>query len=214
LKYKPLIAQTDLKYRAIVLAYITIFYNLAEGIVSVYFGLEDETLSLFGFGLDSFVEVISGVGVLHMLLRVKSTGEIRDEFEKRALKITGTGFYLLAAGIIFTAIYNLVINHKPETTFWGVIISLISIFTMTMLIYFKKKVGRALKSDALIADANCTKTCLYLSIILLVSSIAYEFFKIGGIDSIGALLISYFSFKEGKEAFAKSKTNTYCSCED
>jgi len=63
LKYKPLIAQTDLKYRAIVLAYITIFYNLAEGIVSVYFGLEDETLSLFGFGLDSFVEVISGVGI-------------------------------------------------------------------------------------------------------------------------------------------------------
>ena len=70
----------------------TIFYNIVEGLVSVYFGVKDETLSLFGFGIDSFVEVISGIGIWHMLIRVKAKGEERDEFEKRVLKLPGLLF--------------------------------------------------------------------------------------------------------------------------
>ncbi len=200
---------------AFVLTYITIFYNLIEGFISVFFGLEDETLSLFGFGVDSFVEVISGIGIWHMLTRIKNNGEVsRDQFEKTALKITGTSFYLLVAGLTATAIYNIIIDHKPETTLWGIIISIVSIITMTILIKYKLNVGRALNSNALIADANCTKTCLYLSIILLASSIGYELTGIGGIDSVGAIAIAWFSFKEGREAFEKAKTGKECSCED
>lgn len=198
---------------AFALAYITIFYNIAEGLVSVFFGVEDETLSLLGFGIDSFVEVISGIGIWHMLIRIKNRGgENRDEFERTALRITGTAFYILTAGLIITSVYNIIINHKPETTFWGIVISVISILTMGLLISYKLKVGRALNSRALIADANCTKTCLYLSIILLAASTGYAVTGIGGIDSIGALFISYFSFKEGKEAFEKTKSGNLCSC--
>lgn len=200
---------------ALVLAYITIFYNIIEGIISVYLGLQDETLSLFGFGVDSFVEVISGVGIWHMLKRIREKGEgKRVSFEKTALKITGTAFYFLVAGLVATSIYNILTGHKPETTFWGIVISIISIITMTALIYFKLKIGRALDSNALIADANCTKTCLYLSIVLLVASAGYYLTNISGFDSIGALLIAYFSFKEGKEAFEKSKMSKNCSCDD
>lgn len=200
---------------AFVLAYITIFYNLIEGFISVFFGLEDETLSLFGFGVDSFVEVISGIGIWHMLTRIRNNRDVsRDQFEKTALKITGTSFYLLVAGLTATAIYNIIIDHKPETTLWGIIISIISIITMTILIKYKLNIGRALNSNALIADANCTKTCLYLSIILLASSIGYELTGIGGIDSIGAIAIAWFSFKEGREAFEKAKTGKECGCED
>lgn len=199
---------------AIILAFITIFYNLAEGIISIYFGMQDETLSLFGFGVDSFVEVISGIGILHMLIRIKNKGEERDEFEKTALRVTGTAFYILTAGLLATAVFNIYINHKPETTFWGIVISLISIITMSALIFFKMRVGKALDSRALVADANCTKTCLYLSIILLVASVGYEITGLGGIDSIGAFLIAYFSYKEGKEAFEKAKTGKNCECED
>ena len=56
---------------AYALALITIFYNILEGLVSVYFGMDDKTLALFGFGLDSFVEVISGVGIWHMVKRIR-----------------------------------------------------------------------------------------------------------------------------------------------
>lgn len=207
--------KTTLFKWALLLAYVTIFYNLLEGVISVFFGLEDETLSLFGFGVDSFVEVISGIGIWHMLKRINEKGEDdRDQFEKAALKITGTAFYILVVGLASTSVYNIAIGHKPETTFWGVVISLVSIITMSILINYKLQVGKALNSKALIADANCTKTCLYLSIALLASSIGYELTGIGGIDSLGALAIAWFSFKEGKEAFEKAKTGKHCGCED
>ncbi|MBK7104885.1 MAG: cation transporter [Ignavibacteriae bacterium] len=196
------------------LSIFTIVYNIAEGIVSVFFGANEETLTLFGFGLDSFVEVISGIGILHMILRMqKSEVNQRDNFERTSLKITGISFYVLSVGLIVGAILNLIYQHKPETTIAGIIISVISIFTMYFLMNAKLKIGKELNSDAIIADANCTKTCFYLSFILLFSSAFYEIFQIGYLDILGSLGIAYFSFKEGKEAIEKSKSqNLSCSC--
>jgi hypothetical protein len=204
---------------ALLLAIITVLYNVAEGLVSTILGANDETLSLFGFGMDSFIEVISGIGIWHMIVRVKRSitmgnhvdlASRRDRFEKTALRITGMAFYILALGLAVTVVYNILTGSKPQTTFWGIIIALISIITMIILMQAKIKVGKKLNSDAIIADAHCTRTCVYLSIILLAASILYEIFKIGYIDSIGALGIAYFSFKEGKEAMEKAKGKECC----
>lgn len=196
-----------------VLALITIFYNILEGLVSLYFGAADKTLALFGFGLDSFVEVISGIGIWHMINRIRrNIGENSDHFERQALRITGTAFYVLAVGLVVTGLINIYQGHKPETTFWGIVISLVSIFAMWTLIHYKVKVGKQLDSQAIIADANCTKACLYLSVILLLSSAGYELTGIGSLDSIGAILIAGFSFREGRESFQKAKGIT-CSCQ-
>ena len=109
---------------AFYLALFTIIYNLAEGLVSIYFGAQDEALTLFGFGIDSFIEVMSGVGILAMVVRIRRNPEApRSQFEQTALRITGTSFYILAAGLGATAIYNLFTAHKPETTIPGLIIS-------------------------------------------------------------------------------------------
>jgi divalent metal cation (Fe/Co/Zn/Cd) transporter len=198
---------------AYALALVTIFYNLAEGMVSVFLGLEDETISLFGFGMDSFVEVISGVGIWHMLRRLRQAGESApDRFERQALKITGTAFYLLAIGLLATAAVNLYTGHRPETTFWGIVVASVSIATMWALIHYKVKVGKRLGSEAILADANCTKACLYLSLVLLVSSAGYELTGIGGLDSIGAILIAGLSLREGREAFEKARGSLTCSC--
>jgi divalent metal cation (Fe/Co/Zn/Cd) transporter len=197
------------------LALITIIYNIVEGMVSVYFGFDDETIALFGFGLDSFVEVISGVGIWHMINRLRKNNDVNsDKFEKQALKITGTAFYILTFGLILTAVINVYKGHQPETTFWGIIISSISILTMWILIHYKIKVGRQLDSQAIIADANCTKACLYLSVILLVSSVGFELTQMGGLDSLGAVLIAGFSFKEGRESFQKAKGKIVCTCSE
>lgn len=198
---------------AYALALITIFYNLAEGTVSVFFSLEDETISLFGFGVDSFVEVISGVGIWHMIKRLRGAGNSApDRFERQALRITGTAFYLLTIGLLVTAAVNLFTGHSPETTFWGIVVASVSIATMWALIHYKVKVGRRLNSDAILADANCTKACLYLSVVLLVSSVGYELTGIGGLDSIGAILIAGLSYREGREAFEKTRGSLLCSC--
>lgn len=198
--------------RANLLALITIFYNLAEGIISVTFGIADGTVSLFGFGVDSFVEVMSGLGIWHMIQRIRRSGlETPDRFEQQALRITGTAFFILSAGLAITAVFNLVRGHRPETTFWGIVISVISIVTMWALIHFKVRVGTRLGSDAIIADANCTKTCLYLSVVLLLASAGYELTRVGGFDSLGAAVIAVFSFREGREAFEKAKGKV-CGC--
>jgi len=197
--------------QAILLAQITVFYNLLEGVVSVMLGLGGETLSLFGFGLDSFVEVISGIGIWHMVKRMqRHPDENPDRFEQLALRITGSAFFILAAGLVVTAGFNLYTGHQPETTVWGIVISLISILTMWALIYFKIRVGRQLGSDAILADAECTKTCLYLSFILLLASAGYELTGIGGIDAIGAIALAAFSYREGREAFEKASGKGCC----
>jgi divalent metal cation (Fe/Co/Zn/Cd) transporter len=196
------------------LALFTILYNIAEGLISTYLGFEDESLSLFGFGSDSFIEVISGLGIAHMVLRIQKNPESnRDDFEKTALKITGVAFYLLVFGLVISSIYNIWTGHKPLTTFWGVIISIISILVMWILVMWKRNVGKNLGSEPILADANCTMVCIYMSIILLVSSCIYELFEIPYIDSIGTLGLSYFAFKEGKECFEKANRDTYCSCD-
>jgi len=200
---------------ALRLAEITILYNLVEGFISVFFGIVDETISLAGFGLDSFVEVISGAGIIHMVRRIRLNPESDpDRYEKTALRITGISFYLLSAGLMLTAIFNIITGHHPETTFWGMIIGIVSIVTMSFLIYFKKKVGNQLNSDAILEDANCTRACLYLSLILLIASTVYELTGFGGVDSVGAILIAVLAFREGKESLEKAEGKGCRCCDD
>ncbi len=197
---------------AFLLSLFTIFYNILEGIISIIFGIEDETLSLFGFGVDSFIEVISGVGIAGMIIRIKENPESnRSKFEINALKITGTSFFLLSAGLLAGVVYNIINHVKPETTVWGVLISLVSIAVMIWLLKAKKKVGRKLDSDAIIADANCTRVCIYMSLVLLASSLIYELTGFAYADAIGAAGLAYISITEGKEAFEKAKGKE-CEC--
>jgi len=201
---------------ALWLSIITIVYNIIEGLVSVYFGSTDDTLVLLGFGVDSFVEVISGFGILHMVYRMQRS-EIKDfdMFERLALRITGVAFMLLTAGLVIGSVLKMINNSKPETTIAGIIIAAVSILTMYFLMHYKLKTGKALNSEAIIADAHCTKTCLYLSFILLASSVLYELFKINYIDIAGSLGIAWYAFSEGRESLEKARKNKLsCDCCD
>lgn len=200
---------------ALWLALFTILYNLAEGLISIFFGISDEALTLFGFGVDSFIEVMSGIGILAMVLRIRQNPETpRSQFERTALRVTGTSFYLLALGLAATAIYNLFTAHKPQTTLPGLIISIISIAVMWALVMGKRKVGHTLDSSPILADANCTMVCIYMSLVLLASSLVYELTGFGFVDSIGALGLIYFSYNEGKESFEKAAGMEDCCDED
>jgi divalent metal cation (Fe/Co/Zn/Cd) transporter len=108
--------------------------------------------------------------------------------------------------------YNLWIGRKPETTLWGVVISIISIAVMLALVYYKTRVGKQLISDAILADAECTKICIYMSIVLLISSGVYELTHFAFMDIVGTLGLAYLSFKEGRECFEKVKKNNHCHC--
>jgi len=200
--------------RAYLLSLFTIIYNIIEGVVSVILGYQDQTLTLLGFGIDSFIEVVSGIGIAVMILRIRMNPDSSiNKFEITALKITGFAFYLLSAGLLAGVIINVINKHKPETTLWGIVISLVSIAVMTWLMLAKKKVGKQLNSEPIISDSNCTKICVYMSVVLLVSSLIYELTGFVYADAIGTLGLIYFSVSEGKEAFEKAKGKNYC-CND
>ncbi len=195
------------------LALFTVIYNLIEGGVSTYFGADDETLALFGFGIDSFIESVSGVGVLLMIRRIEQHSPTkRTEAEISALRVTGTAFFLLSAMLVLSIGASIAYGHEPESTRWGVIIGLISIATMWWLVSRKRQVARELNSAPLMADANCTMVCIFMSVSVLASALVYELTTFAYADVLGAAAILWFSISEGRECFAKAKGHE-CSCE-
>jgi divalent metal cation (Fe/Co/Zn/Cd) transporter len=113
--------------------------------------------------------------------------------------------------LILMAGLNLVQQHKPETTLWGIVISLASMSFMWLLIHHKTRVGTALNSPAILADAACSRACFYLSAVLLAASTGFELTGIGSLDAVGALIIAWLTWKEGREAFGKAR-GLGCSC--
>ena len=195
------------------LALFTICYNIIEGIISVVFGYEDKNLTLIGFGLDSFIEVMSNLGIVYMITRIRQNPQSeRSEFEKTALKVTGYAFYLLCVGLLLGVVFTIVEEQKPNQTFAGILVSLVSIAVMVYVYTTQIRIGKQLNSAPIIADGECTKVCVYMSVVLLVSSGVYQFTGFKYADVIGLLGLIYFSYKEGRECFEKAAGNE-CSCE-
>jgi divalent metal cation (Fe/Co/Zn/Cd) transporter len=210
---QPSVESRPLWSAALGLAVVTIVANLVEGGVSTSLGLEDGTLALFGFGVDSFIEVISALGVARLVWRIRSDGEAaRDRLEVTALRVTGVAFYLLAAGLVVSAVVSVAAGARPESTFWGVVISLVSITAMIGLVAAKTRVGRRLGSAPILADAACTRACIYMSVVLLVSSLVFELTHVPYVDAVGALGIAWFAFSEGREDFEKARGGS-CGCD-
>ncbi|MBN1439260.1 MAG: cation transporter [Anaerolineales bacterium] len=206
-------SKSDATHRmALLLSLFTIAANIIEGVVSMALGVQDETLALFGFGVDSFIEVISAAGIAQLILRIwRNPGAPRSRFEVTALRITGTSFYLLAAGLVLGAVVNTVAGRSPESARWGLAISAVSISVMTGLFAAKRAVGKRLESAPILADANCTLVCIYMSVVLLASSALFELTGFGLLDSLGALGLAFFSFREGRESFEKARGKE-CGC--
>lgn len=207
-----------LLWTGLFLSAMTIGYNVIEGLVSLFFGSQDETLALMGFGVDSFVEVLSALGVLHLLMRMRKNGAeatSRVSWERNALRITGVAFYFLVVGLIIASILQIYLQRPPESTVSGMIITGISMAGMGFLIYGKIKVGRSLNSPAILADANCSKSCLYLSAAVFASGLLYTLTGLLYADTAGALAVAIFAFREGRESLQKAgQEDIGCGCSD
>ena len=179
------------------LAWFTIFYNLVEGLVSMGFGMTDDSLALFGFGADSFIEVGSAILVLW---RLKTSGCAATRLRRERMATQGIALLLILLAIltILGAIWRLWKHQHPETTLPGLIISLLSLCFMYWLWRSKKQCARAIDSRALVSDAACSLACMQLSGVLLLGSLAFLLFPaLWWIDSAAALAIAAFILKEG-----------------
>jgi divalent metal cation (Fe/Co/Zn/Cd) transporter len=180
------------------LQYFTIGWNFLEGLIAVVAGLFAGSISLVGFGIDSFVEMVSGAAVLWRI-GVDSDVERRELNEKRALKVVGGCFLALSAYIAYESVVDLWSKTAPEHSVAGIILACTSLVVMPMLSRAKLKVGSVLRSAAMSADAKQTQFCTYLSGILLGGLLLNSLLGLWWADPLAALLMAPIIANEGIE---------------
>jgi divalent metal cation (Fe/Co/Zn/Cd) transporter len=191
------------------LEYFTIAWNGLEGLVAVVAGAIAGSISLVGFGIDSFIEVTSG-SVLLWRMSVDAEVQRRELNERRALRIVGVCFLLLAAYIAHESVLDLWSRRAPEHSIPGILLACVSLVVMPLLSKAKRKVGRALGSAAMHADAKQTEFCTYLSAILLLGLLANAFLGLWWADPVAALIMVPIIAKEGIEGL-QGKACDECS---
>jgi divalent metal cation (Fe/Co/Zn/Cd) transporter len=191
------------------LEYFTIAWNAVEGLVAVVVGAIAGSISLVGFGIDSFIEVTSG-SVLLWRMSVDAEVQRRELNERRALRIVGVCFLLLAAYIAYESVLDLWSRRAPEHSIPGIVLACVSLVVMPLLSRAKRKVGRALGSAAMHADAKQTEFCTYLSAILLLGLLANAFLGLSWADPVAALIMVPIIGKEGIEGL-QGKACDECS---
>ena len=199
----PLERRTLLR-RGVWLEYITVGWNIVEGVVAVSAGVLARSPALIGFGVDSFVESVSGT-VLIWRLRAElhgaeEDGERFERIEHRAERIVGASFLLLAAYVGFEAVTSLLGREEPAASPIGIALTALSIVVMLWLARAKRQTGEALGSRALIADSKQTYACWYLSFTTLAGLALNALFGLWWADPIAALAICVFLVREGIEA--------------
>lgn len=204
------IERTAFTRRATRLEYVTIAWNIVEGSVAVIAGAIAGSISLVGFGIDSFIEVTSG-GALLWRMSVDADVQRRERSEKRALRIVGVCFLALAVYIAYESATDLWFAKAPEHSIPGIVLACLSLAVMPLLSRAKRKVGRALGSAAMHADAKQTEFCTYLSAILLAGLLLNALFGLWWADPIAGLAMVPIIAKEGIDGVQGKACKYGCS---
>lgn len=203
-------ARTAVVQRGRKLEYFTIAWNTVEGLVAISAGVFAGSISLVGFGVDSFIEVTSG-SVLLWRMSVDANEHRRATNEKRALRFVGVCFLLLAAYVAYESATGLWLRRAPEHSITGIILACVSLVVMPLLSRAKRKVGHSLGSAAMHADAKQTEFCTYLSAILLLGLLLNTLFSLWWSDPVAALIMVPIIVREGIEG-VQGKACDDCRC--
>lgn len=182
--------------RAQLLAAASVSYNVIEAVIAVAAGLAAGSVALIGFGLDSVVEVSSGLIILWQFRH-----KVPDEREKQALRLMAVSFYALAAYVTFESVRALVVGHEPESSPVGIGLAVASLIVMPFLSWAQRRTGRLLGSSAVVADSTQTLLCTYLSAVLLVGLVLNATLGWSWADPLVGLVIAAVAIKEGREAW-------------
>ena len=182
--------------RARLLAAASVAYNAVEAIVAVAAGVVAGSVALVGFGLDSVVEVSSGLIILWQFRH-----RLPETRERQALRLMALSFFALAAYVSFESLRALVGGHDPEPSPVGIGLAVASLMVMPFLSWAQRRTGRALGSNAVVADSTQTLLCTYLSAVLLVGLVLNATLGWSWADPVAGLVIAAVAVREGLEAW-------------
>lgn len=180
--------------------YLTIGWNVIEGVVAVTAGLAAGSIALVGFGFDSTIEVVAA-SVVVWQFRAELRGGIDEEREQLALKVIAVTFFVLAAYVIVEAVRDLVVAEAAKPSKIGIVLAAVSLAVMPTLAWLKRRTGRQLASRTLVADSVETFLCAWLSAILLAGLILNATVGWWWADPVAALGIAGLATREGIEAW-------------
>jgi len=180
------------------LEYFTIAWNSLEGLIAIIAGVFASSISLVGFGIDSFIEVTSGAALLWRM-SADADEHRRERIERITLRMVGACFLALAVFVGYEAASDLLQQKAPEHSLPGIILACVSLVVMPMLSRAKRGVASSLKSAALRADAKQTEFCMYLSAILLGGLVLNATFSLWWADPVAGLVMVPIIAKEGVE---------------
>ena len=180
------------------LEYFTIAWNSLEGLVAVIAGAIAGSISLVGFGMDSFIEVTSGATLLWRM-SVDADEESRERNERLSIRIIGVCFLALAVYVAYEGVSDLISRRAPQHSIPGIVLACVSLVVMPILSRAKKRVAKELDSAAMKADAKQTDFCVYLSAILLVGLLLNAALGWWWADPVAGLVMTPIIAKEGVE---------------
>ena len=202
--------RSQLVQRGRALEYITVGYNTLEGLVSIIAGLIAGSVSLVGFGLDSFIEVTSGTALLWRLHHDWNEAR-REAIERITLRIVGLCFIALAVYIAFDSGLTLARHEKPERSIPGIAVAAVSVVVMPLLARAKRRVAEGIDSAAMRADSRQTDFCTYLSAILLGGLLMNALLGWWWADPVAGVAMVPIIAKEGVDA-VRGKGCEKCGC--
>lgn len=204
--------------RAKMLAGFSVTYNVIESVIAITAGVIAGSVALVGFGLDSVVEVSSGLIILWQF-----SHRIPESRERQALRLLAFSFFALAAYVGFESVQALVFGSDPDASTVGIVLAAVSLVVMPFISYAQRRTGRALGSNAVYADGTQTLLCTYLSGVLLVGLLLNATLGWSWADPLAGLIIAAVALREGVEAWkgegccapgANSAGGGDCGCED
>lgn len=188
--------KTRLGRRAQLLAVASVSYNVIEAVIAITAGLAAGSVALVGFGLDSIVEVSSGLIILWQFRH-----KFPESRERRALRLMAFSFFALAAYVTFESLRALVGGNDPDSSRVGIALAAASLVIMPFLSWAQRRTGKALGSNAVVADSTQTLLCTYLSGVLLIGLVLNATLGWSWADPIAGLVIAAVAVKEGREAW-------------
>lgn len=204
---------TDLRKKALFLSYFTLGYNVLECGLSLLAGYLAGSIALVGFGLDSLVESLSGgVMIWRFQHRPGLSAEAEERLERRAVKIVGYTFLVLAAYVLYESLKKLYFQEIPSPSLLGIIIAAVSLIVMPGLYLLKYNTGKSLNSPSLMADSKQTLACAWLSLALLVGLGLNYLWGVWQADPLIGLVVVGFLVKEGRSALKEGKLCTCATC--
>ena len=188
---------------ALRLEYLTVGWNVVEGIVAVTAAAAAGSVALLGFGIDSFVESASGIILVWRLHAERRAADERriEQVERRARRLVALSLALLAAYVAWESITSLAAGERPEASPVGLALAVASLVVMWWLARAKRRVAVQLGSRAMGADAFQTEACFWLSVCLLVGLGANAAFGLWWADAVAALGMTVFIGREALEAW-------------